>query len=44
MGVMSVKNALQEFSIPTVVSYKDGPINSSILKDMEESSKFLQSL
>jgi glyceraldehyde-3-phosphate dehydrogenase (NADP+) len=44
MGVMSVKHALQEFSIPTVVSYQDSPINSSILKDMEESSKFLQSV
>lgn len=44
MGVMSVKNALQEFSIPTVVSYKDSSINSNILKDMEGSSKFLESL
>jgi glyceraldehyde-3-phosphate dehydrogenase (NADP+) len=44
MGVMSVKDALKEFSISTVVSYKDSPVNAGILQDMEESSKFLQPL
>jgi glyceraldehyde-3-phosphate dehydrogenase (NADP+) len=44
MGVMSVKDALKEFSIPTVVSYNDNPVNVGILRDMEASSKFLQPL
>jgi glyceraldehyde-3-phosphate dehydrogenase (NADP+) len=44
MGVMSVKHALLEFSIPTVVAYKDSRVNDEILQSMEESSKFLQSL
>jgi glyceraldehyde-3-phosphate dehydrogenase (NADP+) len=44
MGVMSVKHALLEFSIPTVVAYKDTGVNAEILQSMEESSKFLQSL
>lgn len=44
MGVMSVKDALKEFSIPTVISYQDNPINAGILQEMEESSKFLQPL
>lgn len=44
MGVMSVKHALQEFSIPTVVSYKDSPVNLGIVQDMERTSKFLQPL
>lgn len=44
MGVMSVKDALREFSIPTVVAYKDSAVNANILQDIEGSSKFLQSL
>ncbi len=44
MGVMSVKDALKEFSIPTVVSYKASPVNAAILQDMERDSKFLQPL
>lgn len=44
MGVMSVKHALQEFSIPTVVSYKDSPVNLGIVQDIERTSKFLQPL
>lgn len=45
MGVMSVYNALIEFSIPTVVSYKDVSINYDIIKGIEELgiSTFLQS-
>ena len=45
MGVMSVYNALIEFSIPTVVSYKDVSINYDIIKGIEElgESNFLQS-
>ena len=44
MGVMSVSDALKEFSIPTVISYKENAVNSGILQEMEGSSKFLQSL
>ena len=43
LGVMSVAHALQEFSIPTVVSYKDDlQRNGNIIKGLEEQSKFLQ--
>jgi len=42
MGVMSVMNALLEFSIPTVVSYKDVGNNDEIVKGIEGHSKFLQ--
>jgi hypothetical protein len=44
MGVMSVKDALNEFSIPTVVSYKDSTINAEIVEAIEGSSIFLQPL
>ena len=44
MGVMSVKHALLEFSIPTVVSYKDSGVNAGIVQSIESSSKFLESL
>ena len=45
MGVMSVRHALMEFSIPTVVSYKDDKtgVNSRIIEDIQKTSKFLQS-
>ena len=43
MGVMSVMNALLEFSIPTVVSYKDVGNNADIVQGFEGQSKFLQS-
>eukprot|EP00584_Thalassiosira_punctigera_P020506 CAMPEP_0172560532 /NCGR_PEP_ID=MMETSP1067-20121228/89145_1 /TAXON_ID=265564 ORGANISM="Thalassiosira punctigera, Strain Tpunct2005C2" /NCGR_SAMPLE_ID=MMETSP1067 /ASSEMBLY_ACC=CAM_ASM_000444 /LENGTH=452 /DNA_ID=CAMNT_0013350347 /DNA_START=42 /DNA_END=1400 /DNA_ORIENTATION=+ len=43
MGVMSVMNALHEFSVPTVVSYKNIGDNAELVKGMEEHSKFLQS-
>ena len=42
MGVMSVKDALREFSIPTVVSYNDNPTNRGILQEIEASSKFME--
>jgi len=44
MGVMSIKDALREFSIPTVVSYKDSEINTRIMQEMESTSNFLQPL
>lgn len=44
MGVMSVANALMEFSIPTVISYKDVADNEEIVRGMEVHSKFLQSV
>eukprot|EP00934_Nitzschia_sp_Nitz4_P008659 Nitzschia sp. Nitz4//scaffold141_size107518//55347//57332//NITZ4_004279-RA/size107518-augustus-gene-0.94-mRNA-1//-1//CDS//3329536297//8649//frame0 len=42
MGVMSVKDALKEFSIPTVLSYKENSMNNLIVQGMEGSSKFLE--
>ena len=44
MGVMSVKDALREFSVPTVVAYKDTPENTPIVQEIESSSTFLQPL
>jgi len=44
MRVMSVMNALHEFSILTVVSYKDGGNNEELVKGFEGHSKFLQSI
>lgn len=44
MGVMSVRYALMEFSIPTVLSYKDTPLNNDIMEAIEPNSKFLQPL
>ena len=43
MGVMSVMNALFEFSIPTVVSYQDVGDNSKLVNAIALHSKFLQS-
>ncbi|KAL3923904.1 MAG: hypothetical protein SGILL_001370 [Bacillariaceae sp.] len=44
MGVMSVTDALREFSIPTVVSYKDSPVNTGIVQEIEAESTFLRPL
>ena len=44
MGVMSVRDALREFSIPTVVAYKDSDVNTRILQEIEAASTFLQPL
>jgi glyceraldehyde-3-phosphate dehydrogenase (NADP+) len=44
MGVMSVKDALREFSIPTVVAYKDSAVNTRIVQEIEAASTFLQPL
>ncbi|KAL3764055.1 hypothetical protein ACHAW5_000530 [Stephanodiscus triporus] len=42
MGVMSVMNALFEFSIPTVVSYQDVGNNSELVNAFAKDSNFLQ--
>lgn len=44
MGVMSVKDALREFSIPTVVAYKENGANSVIVDEIEKSSRFMEKL
>lgn len=44
MGVMSVKDALREFSVPTVVAYQGNDANEGVIQEMETSSKFLQPL
>ena len=41
---MSVMNALHEFSIPTVVSYKQEGNNEELVKGIGANSKFLQSV
>jgi glyceraldehyde-3-phosphate dehydrogenase (NADP+) len=43
MGVMSVSDALREFSVPTVVSYKEteGLNHAELAQNMEASSVFL---
>lgn len=43
MGVMSVKDALREFSVPTVVAYKDkGALNEQLVEGLRQKSSFLQ--
>lgn len=44
MGVMSVSHALQEFSVPTVVAYKETSAfsNTKLAAAIETSSKFLE--
>jgi glyceraldehyde-3-phosphate dehydrogenase (NADP+) len=48
MGVMSVKDALREFSIPTVVAYKQDTkgsgVNEELQKNVDAQSNFLQTL
>ena len=44
MGTMSVSHALMEFSIPTVVSYKDVGSNSEIVRDIEKNSRFMETI
>jgi glyceraldehyde-3-phosphate dehydrogenase (NADP+) len=42
LGVMSVMNALFEFSIPTVVSYQDVDNHAELVKSIAAHSNFLQ--
>jgi glyceraldehyde-3-phosphate dehydrogenase (NADP+) len=43
MGVMSVKDALKEFSIPTVVAYKGkAGLNNNLVQGLQTRSKFLE--
>lgn len=46
MGVMSVSHALKEFSVPTVIAYKENKelANTKLAADVETYSKFLQSV
>mmetsp|Transcript_3065 Transcript_3065/g.4511 ORF Transcript_3065/g.4511 Transcript_3065/m.4511 type:complete len:270 (-) Transcript_3065:82-891(-) len=44
MGVMSVSDALKEFSVPTVVSYVDGTVSDSLIDGIKQKSSFLQDL
>jgi glyceraldehyde-3-phosphate dehydrogenase (NADP+) len=41
MGVMSVSDVLEEFSIPTVISYQNKELNEQIAKELFETSIFL---
>lgn len=41
MGVMSVKDALREFSVPTVVAHKSEAINGKLVRGLNEKSVFL---
>ena len=44
LGTMSVSHALMEFSIPTVVSYKDVGSNTEIVQDIEKNSRFMETI
>ena len=47
MGVMSVTDALKEFSVPTVIAYKqkgDGDITHQVVQSIESKSSFMQSI
>mmetsp|Transcript_39121 Transcript_39121/g.91120 ORF Transcript_39121/g.91120 Transcript_39121/m.91120 type:complete len:468 (+) Transcript_39121:773-2176(+) len=42
MGVMSIENSLKEFSVPTVVSYKDGTMSDDVAEVLLKESKFME--
>lgn len=48
LGVMSIQDALKEFSIPTVVAYKKGSVGGDVTEEMAKSiqtkSNFMQSI
>ena len=44
MGTMSAIYAVREFSVPTVVAYKDKDITANIVGDIQKESIFLKSL
>ena len=44
MGVMSITEALREFSVPTIVSYKEGNVANSIIRSIEKESSFMEAL
>ena len=44
MGVMSVTDALKEFSVPTVVSYKEDGLSEKVVSKIEKTSNFLAKL
>jgi len=44
LGVMSVAESLREFSVPTVVSYRDEGRNREILEAVQQRSKFMSSV
>lgn len=44
MGVMSAKYAVREFSVPTVVAYKEKDSTPQIIKKIQKTSKFMDSL
>ena len=44
MGVMSITEALREFSVPTIVSYKEGNIADSVVRSIEKESIFMEAL
>lgn len=48
LGTMSIADALKEFSVPTVVSYKetgnDGGYMTTIMEEVQKESKFMSSL
>mmetsp|Transcript_2712 Transcript_2712/g.7960 ORF Transcript_2712/g.7960 Transcript_2712/m.7960 type:complete len:535 (-) Transcript_2712:236-1840(-) len=44
MGVMSITEALREFSVPTVISYKESNIADTVVQSIEKESSFMESL
>jgi len=44
MGVMSVSEALREFSVPTVVAHKSEPLNGALVQGLNEKAAFLPTI
>lgn len=44
LGTMSILDSIREFSIETVISTKNSPLNKKIIEDLADSSNFLSSI
>ena len=44
MGVMSITDALREFSVPTVVAYKENGIQNNVVRDIQKGSSFMEDM
>lgn len=44
MGVMSIADALKEFSVPTVVAYKKNDVTEGVANGIKEKANFMQSI
>ena len=44
MGVMSITDALREFSVPTVIAYKENGIQNNVVRDIQKGSSFMEDM